>query len=131
MLPATCASQALVFVVLIPFASFGSATASDWRIFVALGVFQMALGLGLLTVGARLLPPAEVALLSLLEIVLGPLWVWLVYGERPATATLLGGAIVTVAIVLQATARDRAAAAETGRRLLPPVRSTEANRPRA
>ena len=67
-----------------PFASFGSATASDWGIFFALGVFQMGLGLALLTVGARLLPPAEVALLSLLEVVLGPLWVWLAYAERPS-----------------------------------------------
>ena len=65
MMPATCASQALVIVVVAPFASFGSATASDWRIFAALGIFQMGLGLAFLTVGARLLPAAEVALLSL------------------------------------------------------------------
>jgi drug/metabolite transporter (DMT)-like permease len=106
MLPATCASQALVFVVVAPFASFTSVGRSDWGIFVALGVFQMGLGLGLLTVGARLLPPAEVALLSLLEVVLGPLWVWLAYGEEPAGATLVGGAIVTAAIVVQATGSD-------------------------
>ena len=74
-------------MVVAPFASLGSVTASDWKIFFALGVFQMGLGLALLTVGARLLPPAEVALLSLLEVVLGPLWVWLAYAERPGTAT--------------------------------------------
>jgi DME family drug/metabolite transporter len=81
-------------------------TASDWRIFFLLGVFQMGLGLALLTVGARLLPPAEVALLSLLEVVLGPLWVWLAYGEKPAATTLVGGAVVTMAIVVQATGSD-------------------------
>ena len=107
MLPATCASQALVIVVVAPFASLGSATASDWEIFFALGVFQMGLGLALLTIGARLLPPAEVALLSLLEVVLGPLWVWIAYSERPTTATLVGGAIVTAAIVVQATGERR------------------------
>jgi drug/metabolite transporter (DMT)-like permease len=106
MMPATCASQALVVVVVAPFASLGSVTASDWKIFVALGVFQMGLGLALLTVGARLLPPAEVALLSLLEVVLGPLWVWLAYSETPGTATLVGGAVITAAIVVQATAHD-------------------------
>ena len=106
MMPATCASQALVVVVVAPFASFGSASSSDWGIFFALGVFQMGLGLALLTVGARLLPPAEVALLSLLEVVLGPLWVWLAYSERPTTATLVGGAVITAAIVVQATASD-------------------------
>ena len=108
MLPATCASQALVIVAVAPFASFGSATRSDWTIFIALGVFQMGLGLALLTIGARLLPPAEVALLTLLEVVLGPLWVWLAYAERPSTATLLGGAVVTAAVIVQATAGTEA-----------------------
>ncbi len=106
MLPATCASQALIVLVVAPFASFGSATASDWRIFVALGVFQMGVGLALLMIGARLLPPAEVALLSLLEVVLGPLWVWLAYSETPRATTLVGGAIIVAAVVIQATARE-------------------------
>ena len=104
MMPATCASQALVIVVVAPFASFGSATTADWGIFFALGTFQMGAGLALLTIGARVLPPAEVALLSLLEVALGPLWVWLAYGERPSATTLVGGAVVTAAVVVQATA---------------------------
>lgn len=106
MMPATCASQALVLVVVAPLASFGAVTRSDWEIFFALGVFQMGLGLALLTVAARLLPPAEVALLSLLEVVLGPLWVWLAYSETPSTVTLVGGAVVTAAVVVQATGSD-------------------------
>ena len=106
MMPATCASQALVVVLVAPFASFGSVTSSDWGLFFALGTFQMGVGLALLTVGARLLPPAEVALLSLLELVLGPLWVWLAYSERPSTATLVGGVVVTAAVVVQATASE-------------------------
>jgi drug/metabolite transporter (DMT)-like permease len=54
-----------------------------------------------------LIPPAEVAVISLLEVVLGPLLVWLAYAERPATATLIGGVIVTAAVLVQATARLR------------------------
>jgi drug/metabolite transporter (DMT)-like permease len=42
-----------------------------------------------------------VGLISLLEVVLGPLWVWLALDERPSTVTLAGGAIVIVAIVIQ------------------------------
>ena len=110
MMPATCASQAIIVVVMAPFASLGSATAQDWRLFAALGLFQMGVGLALLTVGARLLPPAEVALLSLLEVVLGPLWVWLAYEERPTAVTLVGGAVVTAAVIIQATASEQAAA---------------------
>jgi drug/metabolite transporter (DMT)-like permease len=108
MMPATCASQALVILVVAPFASFGSADRSDWEILFALGVFQMGVGLTFLTIGARLLPAAEVALLSLLELVLGPLWVWLAYAERPNTATLVGGAVISAAIVVQATGGEAA-----------------------
>jgi len=42
-----------------------------------------------------------VGLITLLEVVLGPLWVWLALDERPTTLTLVGGAIVIVAIVIQ------------------------------
>ena len=66
-----------------------------------LGGGQIGLGLALLTIGARLIPAAQVGLITLLEVVLGPLWVWLALSERPGTATLAGGAIVIAAIVIQ------------------------------
>ena len=40
------------------------------------------------------IPAGRAALLGLLEIVLGPIWVWLVDGERPGVLTLLGGVVV-------------------------------------
>ena len=102
MMPATCASQLLVVVACAPFVSLGSVSESDWAVLAALGVGQMGLGLAFLTIGARLIPPAQVAVISLLEVVLGPLWVWLAYDERPTAATLAGGAIVVAAVVVQA-----------------------------
>jgi drug/metabolite transporter (DMT)-like permease len=102
MMPATCASQLLVVVACAPFVSLGSVSGSDWAVLAALGVGQMGLGLAFLTIGARLIPPAQVAVISLLEVVLGPLWVWLAYDERPTAATLAGGAIVVAAVVVQA-----------------------------
>jgi drug/metabolite transporter (DMT)-like permease len=68
----------------------------------ALGFGQIGLGLAFLTVGTRLIPAAQVALITLLEVVLGPLWVWLAIDEKPTTATLIGGAVVVVAVVIQA-----------------------------
>jgi len=103
MMPATCASQVLVVVACLPFVAPGSASESDWAILAALGVGQMGLGLAFLTIGARLIPPAQVAVISLLEVVLGPLWVWLAYEERPSFATFLGGLVVVAAVVVQAT----------------------------
>ena len=102
MMPATCASQVLVVAVCLPFASLSSVGDDDWLVLAALGVGQMGVGLALLTVGARLIPPAQVAVISLLEIVLGPLWVWLAYDERPTAATVAGGVVVVAAVVVQA-----------------------------
>jgi len=94
MAPATCLSQVVVLAAAAPFASPGSVSTRDLGLLVALGVGQIGLGLVLLTIGARLIPAAEVALITLLEIVLGPLWVWVFLSEQPSAATLAGGAIV-------------------------------------
>ncbi|HEY3181510.1 MAG TPA: EamA family transporter [Gaiellaceae bacterium] len=112
MAPAICLSQLLVFLAAAPFAAPGSVTGRDLGFLLLLGVGQMGLGLAFLTVGARLIPPAEVALITLLEVVLGPLWVWIVDAERPAATALAGGAVVVVAVLLQATERTRAPVAE-------------------
>jgi drug/metabolite transporter (DMT)-like permease len=64
-----------------------------------LGVFQLAAP-GLLVVwAAQRLAPAEVGLLGLLETVFGTLWAWLGAGEQPSESTLIGGALVLLALV--------------------------------
>ena len=103
MAPATWLSQAIVFLCAAPFASVAEVGPKDLALLAGLGVTQIGLGLIFLTIGARLLPAAEVALITLLEIVLGPLWVWIALGEQPGTATLVGGAVVLAAVVIQAT----------------------------
>jgi len=101
MAPATCLSQAILVVAFIPFASPGEIAGGDVVWLALLGIGQIGLGFALLTVGARLIPAAQVGLITLLEVVLGPLWVWLALDERPSTLTLAGGAIVIIAIVIQ------------------------------
>jgi drug/metabolite transporter (DMT)-like permease len=103
MAPAICLSQALVVVAVAPLAHPSTVTAHDLAFLVLLGAGQVGLGLAFLTVGARLIPAAEVALITLLEIVLGPLWVWIVLGERPALIAIIGGVVVMFAVVLQTT----------------------------
>jgi drug/metabolite transporter (DMT)-like permease len=104
MAPATCLSQLIVLVVAAPFAHPGQADARDLGLLIALGVCQIGLGLVFLTIGGRLIPAAEVALITLLEIVLGPLWVWIALGEQPGATTLAGGAVVLAAVAIQARA---------------------------
>jgi drug/metabolite transporter (DMT)-like permease len=101
MAPATCLSQAILVVAFLPFASPSEITGNDLAWLAALGIGQIGLGFALLTVGARLIPAAQVGLITLLEVVLGPVWVWIALDERPDTLTLVGGTIVIAAIVLQ------------------------------
>ena len=102
MAPATCLAQVILVVAFLPFATPSSIPGDDVLGLAALGAGQIGLGLVFLTIGARLIPAAQVALITLLEVVLGPLWVWLAIDERPSTATLVGGAIVILAVVIQA-----------------------------
>jgi drug/metabolite transporter (DMT)-like permease len=101
MAPATCLSQVILVVAFLPFATPGEISGDDVAWLAALGIGQIGLGFALLTIGARLIPAAQVGLITLLEVVLGPVWVWLALDERPGTLTLVGGTIVIAAIVLQ------------------------------
>ena len=101
MAPAMCLSQVAVFVLAAPFAQPQQVGALDLTLFALLGIAQIGLGFIFLTIGARLIPAGEVALITLLEIVLGPLWVWLFLSEGPSAATFTGGMIVLGAVLLQ------------------------------
>jgi len=103
MAPATCLSQVLVFAMFAPFARFGETGGANLGWLALLGIVQMGLGLFFLSLGARLIPAATVGLISQLEIVLGPLWVWLAGIERPSVPTIAGGVIVIGAVVLTIT----------------------------
>ena len=113
MAPATCLSQLFLIAAFAPFAAPATIDHGDAGVLALLGAAQIGLGLALLMVGARLIPAAQVALITLLEVVLGPLWVWLAYTERPDAATLVGGAIVIAAIVIQARGAPATERAET------------------
>lgn len=72
----------------------------DLALSAGMGFIQVGLGLVLCTIGARSVPAAEVALLTLSEVILGPLWVALFLSEIPSTATLIGGAVLLFALVI-------------------------------
>ena len=54
---------------------------NDILISLSLGVFQVGAGLTVYTIGSKVVPAAELALLSMTEVVLGPFWVWIALGE--------------------------------------------------
>ncbi len=64
-----------------------------------LGAAQLALPGAFAVWAAQRLPPAEMALLGLLETVFGTLWAWLGASEVPSASTLIGGVVILVALV--------------------------------
>jgi drug/metabolite transporter (DMT)-like permease len=70
-------------------------------VLLAFGALQMAIPYCLFARGLRALSAPEASLLALLEPVLNPIWVVLVLGERPARATLVGGALLLSGVVVR------------------------------
>jgi drug/metabolite transporter (DMT)-like permease len=107
MIPAAALGALLSAVLVAPFASPMSVQPESWWLLLLLGFVVMPLSFGLITLGPRTLPAPEVALLMLLETVLGPLWVWLVIDEMPSHTTFLGGIVVISAVAMQSAWRLR------------------------
>ncbi len=76
--------------------------AHDITISVAMGGGVLATGMILYTLGSRAIPAAELTLLSMIEVMLAPVWVWLFLGETATMATFIGGAVLLAAVVFNA-----------------------------
>ncbi len=68
-----------------------------WIIFN--GAVVMPISFYCLATGPRYISGPEVAMFYLLETVLAPIWVWLIFMEVPTTQSLIGGLILIVALV--------------------------------
>ncbi len=99
MMPAVCLGTLITLVVGFLFAGSLRVGAADAAWLFVFGALNLALGMVFFVTGVRLLPAAVAALIGTAEPVLGPIWVWLVHGEVPVGRTLLGGAIVILALL--------------------------------
>jgi len=79
-----------------------SVPAYDLGICLTMAVGQIGFGLLAYTAGSKVVPAAELGLISLTEVVFGPIWVWLVVDEVPHRETLIGGGILLLAITANA-----------------------------
>lgn len=107
MVPAVALGSGLAALVGLPAAVPSSADAQDWVNLIALGLILVPVAFGLIAMGPRYIPAAEVALLLLLETVLGALLVWMVIGEIPTIATVVGGLILVVVLAAHSVATLR------------------------
>jgi drug/metabolite transporter (DMT)-like permease len=80
---------------------------NDGSIAIGMGICQVGAGLILYTIGSKSVPAVELTLLSLAEVILGPIWVFFLLGETASVYTLIGGAILLAAIAGNALAGAR------------------------
>ena len=73
----------------------------DWATLGFLGILQLGVPYVFIARAVPHLRALEVALFMLIEPVLNPVWAWLVHGETPGPATLVGGALILGATVLR------------------------------
>jgi drug/metabolite transporter (DMT)-like permease len=96
-------------------ASFGM---PSWFWVALNGLVVIPLSSSLIANGPRFLPSADVSMFFLLETILTPIWIWMLFAEIPSRAVLFGGAIVIVTLVvhsfwrLKETLSQQAAAGE-------------------
>ena len=102
MAPTVALSGLILAVVAAPLATPLAVDARSLAYLLVLGALVVPISFVLLVTAPRYLPAPDVALVMLLEAVLGPLWVWLVLAEVPARETFLGGAVILGTLILLA-----------------------------
>lgn len=108
MLPHLALGTMLGGVLAVPFAEFAPVSAGQLWLILLSGAVIVPGAISLLMLGPRYLPAPEVSMITMLEIILGPLLVWAVLGENPGQASLVGGAVILLAVGLHTARRLRA-----------------------
>jgi drug/metabolite transporter (DMT)-like permease len=89
-------------LLVLPFVKERLALSTDQLLTVAImGAVQLGLPYFLFSRGLRTIPLQEAALIALIEPVLNPVWVALTIGEIPSFATVIGGAMIVVALAVR------------------------------
>ncbi len=80
-----------------------SLNATQWLIVASLGVLQMGIPYLLFARGVRSVSAQEASLITLIEAVMNPIWVWLFLGEVASSATWIGGMLILSGLVVRFT----------------------------
>lgn len=92
----------LVAVICFPFlSSLEVVNFSDMWMVSFLGVFQIALAYAFFASGLKRIYAVEASIISMIEPVLNPVWVFIGYGETPSVTAIIGGIIILCAILVR------------------------------
>ena len=107
LLPASCLSAFLSSIFVLPFGDIAIPEREPMMQLALFGTVQFGLGLILLTQGARMISALRASLLSRLQTVLGPVWVWLAFAEIPPATTVVGATLIVFTTVFAALASNK------------------------
>ena len=89
----------LVAIISIPFLfSLETLKTSDFLMVSFLGVFQIAFAYAFFSAGLKRIYAVEASIISMIEPVLNPVWVFIGYGESPSIYSIIGGCIIILTI---------------------------------
>ena len=77
-------------------------TSHDMALALGMGAVLLGFGMTLFTKGSRIVPAGELAILSQIEVMLAPVWGWVILSEMPEPAILQGGALILLAVMVNA-----------------------------
>ena len=98
LVPSAVLGKLLVAIFAFFFVESFELVENDILIIPLMCVMCVALPFVLVTIAPRFITAAEVNLFFLLEVIIGPIWVWLIVKEQPSLETILGGVIIIVTI---------------------------------
>ena len=98
-IPAAAMGSLLSGLVGFYFSSFDSIFIAPIWTLLAMGIIILPISFACLSLAPRYTSSAIVSLIMLLEMVIGPFWVWLGIGEKPTGVMIFGAAIVLFVLV--------------------------------
>ncbi|MGI5997460.1 MAG: DMT family transporter [Lutispora sp.] len=104
----------LTFIVAIPFIAGGLPDIKSIIAIILLGVFQLGIAYILYALASKHLSAIEAILLTVIEPLLNPLWVFLFAGEKPSIYAVLGGILVIVSVTIRSIIVSKESALENG-----------------
>lgn len=86
------------FCIALPLMQYSMPTPTQLLACAFYGIFTTGIGYVLLLLGSRRVASGEAGLLSMLDVILGPIWVWIFFSEEITLPVLLGSVVVLTSV---------------------------------
>jgi len=97
--PINAIGSGLCVLLCLPLMSHAIPSVAELAILAVFGATTSGFAYLLFITGGRYVPAGEAGLIALLDIVLGPVWVWLAFGENPGLAAVIGGGLILFSLI--------------------------------